>query len=135
MIDFRGELKLLKEKQFIVSKVYSSTTTSNFNTALIAKVKHGGMSASYTYSLKTASGKESTITPKDLALKWNIGLTTATRTLQSTTRLCVQDSQNITLTCRFPHNDRMLRYNHLDTPMFSDTMFVAKRAGKSVTPQ
>ena len=132
MVDYKGELKLPKERQFIVSKLMSSPLEdNNFGIAINNRLSNSGMSDKYVFSLRTANGKDSTITPKDLAIRWNIGLDTATKTLQATTLLCPRNTDSISLNRRYPNNDRMLRYRRLMTPMFSDTMFASKRAGKS----
>ena len=90
-----------------------------------------GLSDRYIFSLKTANGEDLIITLKDLALRWNIGLETATRTLQSTTLLYPRNAGTISLNRHYSNNNRILQYCRLMTPMYSDMMFVSKRAGKS----
>ena len=56
----------------------------------------------------------------------------ARRTIQNTTQLCPRNTTSISLNRRYPVNDRMLRYRHFDVNMFGDTMFAARRHGKSI---
>ena len=91
-----------------------------------------GLSTYKVYSIKTASGAKSLISPKELAEMWNIGLETARGTLKVTTRLVPQNVHDITLNRRYAANDRMIRYRHIQTPIYMDTMYASKRAGKSI---
>jgi hypothetical protein len=99
---------------------------------LEARAASSTCSTMYVNSIRTADGSKSTISPKDLSIKWNIGLDTARKTLLATTRLCKRNTTDISLNRRYASNDRMIRYSHLDTSIFSDTMFASARAGKSV---
>ena len=65
-------------------------------------------------------------------MKWNIGLKTARRKIQATTRLCPRNTPDITLNRRNQLNNRIIKYKNLATDMFCDTMFASIRAGKSV---
>ena len=60
-------------------------------------------------------------------MKCNIGLETARRIIQAMEHLCTSNTTDITLNQRYQVNDRMIRYKHLGTTMFSDTMFASSR--------
>ena len=102
-----------------------------FGEDVIRRASEMGMSEHKIHSIKTASGINSSISPSELSDLWNIGLETARRTLRVTTRLCPRNVEDISLNRRYNMNDRMIRYRHLNTPIFMDTMFASKRAGKS----
>ena len=95
MTNFQGELKEKSATKFIVSSVVSRPLDP---VALADDVS--STPATKVYSIKTASGAKSSISPKDLASVWNIGLESAKRTLQVTTRLCPRNVESITLNRR-----------------------------------
>ena len=128
MLNFQGELKESPQRRFIISSVISRALDP---VASVEDMKMKCNSIHKAYAIKTANGATSTIKAKDLSKLWNIGLETAKRTLQVTTRLCPRSGENITLNRRYEYNDRMLRYKHLPVNVFTDTMFASKRAGKS----
>ena len=71
-----------------------------------------------------------------LAERWNIDPRKACNTVEQTTQKALRTTLYPSLSRRYPTNDRVLRYNHLPHPIFSDTMqagIVSKR-GKS-TPK
>jgi len=57
-----------------------------------------------------------------LARRWGISPDAARQTLSRTTQRGVRTCLNPTLSRRFPTNDRMLRYNRLPHPCFTDTL-------------
>ena len=133
MVNYRGEIKEKPERTFIVSSVISRALEDE----LLYKDLHdgavkGGFSELSISVIKTANGTKSTLQPKHLMMRWNIGLEAAKQTLQVTTRLCPRNTTSITLNRRYEYNDRMLRYRRLSTDIFSDTMYASKRTGKSV---
>ena len=133
MTDFRGEIKERTERKFIVSSVISNVLDENMlQQSVHERAVSYGFSDLNICAIKTANGKTSTLTPRDLVGKWNIGMETARRTLQATTRLCPRNTTSISLNQRYTYNDRMLRYRRFNTDMFSDTMYAAKRTGKSI---
>ena len=71
----------------------------------------------FAHSIKS---KSNGISSEDLARNWNIPVERAKRTLAVTTQRGVR-SRPDALTRRFKTNDRMLRYNRLNTTMFTDT--------------
>ena len=128
MTDFSGEIKEPPKRQFIVSSVRDRVGDYDaFATAVTAQVD----AIHRIYSIRTSDGNKTSINPRDLATLWNIGLETAKKTLQMTTCLCPRNADDITLNRRYNTNDRMIRYKHLPTPVYMDTMFASKRAGKS----
>ena len=132
MLTFNGELKEPTKRNFIVSSVISRATDPViFGEDVTRRASEMGFSEHKIYSIKTADGVRSSIKPADLASIWNIGLETARRTLKVTTRLCPRNVDDITLNRRYSVNDRMIRYRRIDAPIFMDTMYASKRAGKS----
>ena len=67
------------------------------------------------------SHKSNGITAEKLAKNWAIPLERAKRTVKVTTQRGIRSRPDI-LTRRFRTNDRMLRYNRLNTNMFTDTL-------------
>ena len=65
----------------------------------------------------------------ELANIWGISPELAKRTLDSTTQLCIRTNTKADLTRRYRTNDRMLRYNRLNTIVFMDTFFATKLKG------
>ena len=57
-----------------------------------------------------------------LAKRWNIPIDRAKNTVHVTTQRCVQYVAITSIMRRFPTNERMLRYNRLTHPMFTDTL-------------
>lgn len=70
------------------------------------------------------------ITPERLAKVFKIDQSIARRTLQATHQR-VKRVQDATLDRSFSNNDRVLRYRHIDTHFFTDTMFASKKIGPS----
>ena len=67
------------------------------------------------------------VNPVDLAMVWQINAETARHTLDITTQLKQQDTDG-NLAHNFSMNDRMLRYRQINSHLFTDTLFVTKRA-------
>ena len=57
-----------------------------------------------------------------LAKRWNIPLDRSKTTVLATTQRGVRHVTNTSIMRRFPTNDRMMRYNRLPHPMFTDTL-------------
>ena len=57
-----------------------------------------------------------------LAKRWNIDPRKARNTVKQTTQKALRTTLYPSLSRRYPTNDRMLRYNRLPHPVFSDTM-------------
>ena len=132
IMNFRGEIKERKKRKFIISSLAHRTDDQDlFCEDLLHRVSSGGFSTQHVYSIKTANGTRSTLTPKRLANVWEIGLETARKTIMATTRSCPRNTTEITLNRRYESNDRMLRYKHIDTVIFMDTIFTSKKTGKS----
>ena len=125
MLDYKGHIKDYKSRNFIISSV----TTIMSEPALVVEKLDEMFNVS---ALKTIDGSYSKLDANQLAERLGITLEVARRTIKHTTHLCPRNTTTITLNRRYPQNDRMLRYRHLDVNMFSDTMYAAKRHGKSV---
>ena len=52
--------------------------------------------------------------------------------IQANTSMCPRNTTNTTLNTRYQLNDQIIRYQHLKTVMFSDTMYDLDIAGKLV---
>ena len=57
-----------------------------------------------------------------LTKRWNVTIDRSKNTVLVTTQRCVQHVSNPSIMRRFPTNDRMMRYNRLPHPMFTDTL-------------
>ena len=57
-----------------------------------------------------------------LAKRWNIPLDRSKTTIIATTQRGIRHVTNPSIMKRFPTNDRMLRYNRLPHPLFTDTL-------------
>lgn len=100
------------------SKISSITTVpqvsqpeQEFYLALVSRIS----------SLNTKHSKGS-ITPKDLCLRWGIGLHAAARTIDATRQKGLRTILHPTLSRRFRTNDRQLRYRRLSCEVFADTL-------------
>ena len=143
MLTFGGELKEKQPRNFIVSKMLcqsrclTADKESNFSdygafcNCAIQRTSEMGLSTHKVYSIKAVSGAKSLIFPRELAETWNIGLESARRMLKVTTRLVPRNVHDITLNRRYAANDQMIRYRRIQTPIYMDTMYASKRAGKS----
>ena len=133
MLDHEGNIKEPGKRKFIVSKVLSRTADPQmFAYDLLKEVEDNQYSIHRIKSVKSLNGVDAGLDPGVLAKVWNIGIDTAKRTIQSTTRMCPRNTTTISLNRRYATNDRMIRYKHLNCVMFSDTMFASSRVGKSV---
>ena len=63
------------------------------------------------------------VPPEALAEKWDIGLTTAKRTIKVTTQLGLRKVEHPSFQRHLRTNDRQLRYRILNTTMLTDTYF------------
>ena len=75
------------------------------------------------------SGKRTGATALELASLWKISPEVAKRTLESTTQLCIRTNTKDDLSRRYRTNDRMLRYDRINTIVFMDTFFATKQKG------
>jgi hypothetical protein len=99
------------------------------STAVIASVNHMFCDSWLARTMKEhcyvsavhSCSKGKGITTEQLARNWNIPLERAKRTLEVTTQRGIR-TRPTNMTRRFKTNDRMLRYNRLDTVMFTDTL-------------
>ena len=73
------------------------------------------------------AGKSRGVTPEHLSKVWRIGHDDAARTLDATTQLIHRDP-GTTLSRNYGTNDRAIRYRHLNSTFFTDTMFATKKA-------
>jgi hypothetical protein len=74
-------------------------------------------------SVAQSSNYRYRVTPEELARRWNIGLSAAKRTLLAMTQRGVKDIASRTLTQRVKPTTSQLRYRHLRTSVYTDTMF------------
>jgi hypothetical protein len=77
--------------------------------------------------------KKYNISPEQLASKWNIGLETAKHTLDATTQRGICSSANPGIARRFRPNDQQMRYNRLNTDVYTDTMFSTVKSSRGNT--
>jgi hypothetical protein len=77
--------------------------------------------------------KKYNISPEQLASKWNIGLEMAKRTLDATTQHGIRLSANPSIARRFRSNDQKMRYNCLNTDVYTDTMFSTVKSSRGNT--
>ena len=66
----------------------------------------------------TKSKKVKQVDSNTLSKRWNIDLGKSKRTVQRTTQRGVMSCINLTLSQRYPSNDRMLRYKRMTDPVF-----------------
>ena len=64
---------------------------------------------------------------KAISRRWNVPLEMARKVIQSTTRLCKRNTNDISLNRRYSNNDRMLRYPRVKAVTFTDTLLTSKR--------
>ncbi|KAL7530108.1 hypothetical protein ACHAXR_003313, partial [Thalassiosira sp. AJA248-18] len=105
---------------------FSSVLESNVRVALSELSTN-----SATGILRSKTGKQ--VDHKTLANRWGISTDRAKQTVMKTTQRGVRKCLNPTLSRRFPTNDRMLRYDRLHHPIFTDTLIagtVSKRGNK-----
>ena len=66
--------------------------------------------------------KQKQVDGNTLARRWAIFSVKARVTVKKTTQRGLRSNLHPTLSCRFPTNDRMLRYRRMPHPVFSDTL-------------
>ena len=120
------------------------TGDSNFGTILESKVCVSAVNT----SIDKSSKLEATMTNRQpgktiltsqrkmvdaptLAKRWNIPIDRANNTVHVTTERGVRHVANPSIMRRFPTNDRMLRYNRLPHPMFTDTLIAGTTTRRS----
>ena len=104
------------------------TADDNFGTALESKVVISSASvvkdSTNRYgNVQSKKGKQ--VDAATLAKRWGISPDKAVQTVLKTTQRGVRSTLHPALSRRYPTNDRMLRYNRLPHPLFTDTMFAA----------
>ena len=104
------------------------TADDNFGTALESKVVISSASvvkdSTNRYgNVQSKKGKQ--VDAATLAKRWGISPDKAVQTVLKTTQRGVRSTLHPALLRRYPTNDRMLRYNRLPHPLFTDTMFAA----------
>ena len=124
MVDFSGNVKLSRPRNYIVSQV----AVRYMNSDLLAE----DVNDIFGISAVKFLNDESNMDPQQLSDAWGISEERARRTIRATTRLCNRNTSDITLSRRYPYNDRMIRYKHLNVSIFTDTMHASGRVGKSV---
>jgi hypothetical protein len=76
--------------------------------------------------------RRSPISPEELSRVFNIDINTAKSTIQSTTQRLIRSMENPTLHQRYSTNDRMLRYDRIQCPVYTDTYFATSKLGPSI---
>ena len=136
MCDFCGkiiqETYVARGPLMVINQVTDSTTVcaadiysdENFAnvlesnvTATLSEIKN----SNYKYG-DIRSKKGNQVDSNTLSKRWNIDLVKFKRTVQRTTQRGVQSCIDLTLSRRYPTNDRMLRYKRMHDPIFSDTL-------------
>ena len=111
------------------------TGDSNFGTILESKVCVSAVNTSIEKSSKPEASmtnqqpgktiltsQRKMVEAPTLAKIWNIPINRAKNTIHVTTQRGVRHVANPSIMRRFPTNDRMLRYNRLPHPMFTNTL-------------
>ena len=111
------------------------TGDSNFGTILESKVCVSAANTSINQSSKLEASmtkrqpvktiltsQHKIVDAHTLAKRWNISLDGAKNTVLDTTQRGVRHVTNPSIMRRLPINDRMIRYNRLLQPMFTDTL-------------
>jgi hypothetical protein len=70
-----------------------------------------------------ATRRKGSITPEELAKRWFIGIETARRTIEQTTQRAVRDFTSTQGSRRLKHTHYQLKYRHLQTEVYTDTLF------------
>ena len=76
----------------------------------------------------TTSLKKRSLTAEELASKWFIGIETAKRTIERNTQRGVRDFSNTTGTRRLKHTAYQLKFRHLRSSVYTDTMFTSVKS-------
>ena len=111
------------------------TGDSNFSNILESKVSLSGVNTSIDQSSKLEASmtkrqpgktimtsQRKMVDAPTLAKRWNIPLDRAKNTIIATTQRGVRHVTNTSTMRRLPTNDRMMRYNRLPHPLFTDTL-------------
>jgi hypothetical protein len=139
MLDYKGEMCGAHEQPvhtlLAVNKSESTATLRGVNRCLDVNLfahdlqevvsVHSKNESQWTVAIQgvVKSSKCGTVTAEELSKR--IGLEAAKRTLGVCTQLAVR-TDDPTLHKRFSSNDRMLRYNRISIPVFTDTFFTSK---------
>ena len=120
------------------------TVDSNFGTILESKVFVSAVNTSIERSTKLEASMTKRQPGKTIltsqskmvdaptpAKRWNIPIDRANNTVLVTTQRGVRHMANPSIMKRFPTNERMLRYNRLPHPMFTDTLIAGTASQRS----
>ena len=124
----RGRPKTLVINSLVSTSCTAADVTSDekFSCVLSSYVMISGVDTNSTGPLTTKV--KAPIDFRTLAARWMISPQQAQKTITVTTQRGVCECLNPNIACRFPTNDRMLRYRRLPHPIFSDTMFAKTAA-------
>ena len=113
--DITGDFNFgtILESKVCVSAANTSINQSSKLEATMTKRQQGK---------KILTSQRKMVDPPTLAKRWNIPLDRAKNTVLATTQRGVWYVTNPSIMWRFPTNDRMMRYNILPHPMFTDTI-------------
>ena len=145
--EFRGkiirETSVTRGPLMVINQVTSSTTVcaadiysdekfanvlKSNGTVTLSEIKNSNNKYG---DIKSKKGKQ--VDSKTLSKRWNIDFGKSKRNVQRTTKRGVWSCINLTLSRRYPTNDRMLRYKRMPDPVFSDTLkagTLSKRGNK-----
>jgi hypothetical protein len=101
-----------------LAKTLSSVSTSMDDARFVTSVQNTVVIGS-----AQSSNHRYKVSPEELAHCWNIGLATAKRTLRVTTQRGVKNIINRALVQRVKPVTSQLRFRHLRTNLYTDTMF------------
>jgi len=124
MMDFSGNIKTIRQRNVIISAVVDMVMDS--------RLVLDDIMDRYKTSAVRFINNESNMDPGLLAETWGISEERARRTIKATTHLCNRNTRDISLTRRYPNNNRMIRYKHLNVHIFTDTMHASGCVGKSI---
>ena len=109
----------ISSQTYFANVLQSNVNVSNANVANVlnisAKPAHSSLCNIY-------STKKKQVDSTTLAKYWNIDRKKASNTVKLTTQRGVRSTLHPSLSQGYPTNDRMLRYNRLPHPVFTDTL-------------
>ena len=115
MVDLKGEVKEPPPKKFIVSSILSRTVEQSMFASVLKSSAQSSPFREYWFkSVTSIDGRYSVIDPLVLVHNWNVRVEIAKRTIQCTTRICPRNTTSISLHKRYPANDCMIWYKHLN---------------------
>jgi hypothetical protein len=105
----------------------TSVTMSQISSTLDEELLIENLEATVKVSSAKSTKRQSGIGPEELAKRWGIGLETATRILKVTTQRGIRNVSE-PLHRRFRTRTQQMRYRHLNSRFYSDTMFASTRS-------